>query len=240
MSHPRFLVPHPANPGDRIELDRAESKHAQVRRVAAGEVVEVLDGRGWSALATYERTRRDTAAVRIVETLPPNYRESPLHLTLAIGVLKSDRFEWAIEKTTELGVTAIRPFESTHSLGRPSAARQKRWQQIAVSAVKQCGRTVPPTIHAPVPWSEILRDTIPLRLVCSGHGEAKTIPQLAREIERPSAVSIAIGPEGGFHADEIDSALTAGFQAVTLGERILRAETAAVIAVAFCGEILRM
>lgn len=239
MSHPRFLVPHRADPGEPLELDREESKHARVRRIATGEVVEVLDGRGWSALATYERTTGDAAVVRITETLPPKHRESPLDLTLAIGLLKSDRLEWAIEKVTELGVTTIRPFESTHSLAHPSAARQKRWQQIALSAVKQCGRTVPPAIPSPVQWAEILRDTTPLRLVCSEHGEAETITQLARRIERPSAVSIAIGPEGGFHADEIESALVAGFRAVTLGERILRAETAAVIMVALCGELFR-
>jgi 16S rRNA (uracil1498-N3)-methyltransferase len=237
MSHPRFSVPHPAEPGERIELDREESKHARVRRVAAGELVEVLDGRGWSALARFEGTTRHPAVVRIAETLPANHRESPLDLTLAIGLFKSDRIEWAIEKTTELGVTAIRPFESTHSLGRPSAARRKRWQQIALSAVKQCGRTIPPTIHPPTTWAEILADPAPVRLLCCEHDEAQPFSELAAAIERPSAMTVVVGPEGGFHIDEIRAALAAGYRAVTLGERILRAETAAVTAVALCEQM---
>jgi 16S rRNA (uracil1498-N3)-methyltransferase len=238
MSHPRLFVLRSVKPGERVELDREESKHARVRRIAAGELVEVLDGTGWSALATYEPTTRNAAAVRVTEILPVNHRESPLDLTLAIGVLKSDRFDWVIEKTTELGVTAIQPFESTHSLAHPSAARQQRWQQIALSAVKQCGRTVPPTIRPPVAWAEILAAQTPLRFLCSEHGQAEPLTQLARQSQQPPAVSIVVGPEGGFHPGEIESALAAGYRTVTLGERILRAETAAIAAVALCEELL--
>jgi 16S rRNA (uracil1498-N3)-methyltransferase len=199
-------------------------------------VVEVLDGRGWSALATFEQTTRHTAVVRVTKLLPAKYRESPLDLTLAIGVLKSNRFDWAIEKTTELGVTRIRPFESTHSLARPSAARQKRWQQIALSAVKQCGRTVPPTIDPPTTWAEILADPTPFRLLCAEQGNTTSLADLARRIEPPGSLSLVVGPEGGFHPNEIESALAAGYCPITLGERNLRAETAAVTAVALCEE----
>lgn len=237
MSHPRFFVPHCAEPGQRVELDREESKHARVRRIAVGEVVEVLDGQGWSARATFERATPKAAIVLVTETLPPKHRESPLDLTLAIGVLKSDRFEWALEKTTELGVTRIRPFESTHSLARPSAARLKRWQQIALSAVKQCGRTVPPLIDPPVGLAEILADPTPVRLLCAEQGNATSIRDLARRIETPTALTVIVGPEGGLHPNEVESALAAGYQPVNLGERILRAETAAVTAVALCEEL---
>jgi 16S rRNA (uracil1498-N3)-methyltransferase len=237
MSHPRFLVSHHAEPGERVALDRDESKHARVRRVSAGELVEVLDGHGWSALATFEGTTRHAATVRIGESLPARHRESPLDLTLAIGLLKSDRFEWAIEKTTELGVTKIRPFESIRSLGRPSAARQKRWQQIALGAVKQCGRTVPPTIHPPATWAEILGDPTPLRLLCAEHGDAEPLSEIAGRTKQPSAVSIVVGPEGGFDGSEIQAALATGYRAVTLGKRILRAETAAIAAVALCEQM---
>lgn len=239
MSHPRFFVAQPAEPGERVALDSEESKHARVRRVSTGEVVEVFDGHGWSARARFEPTTRHSASVRITEILPPMHRESPLDLTLAIGVLKSDRFDWMVEKTTELGVTTIRPFESTHSLARPSTAKQKRWQQIALGAVKQCGRTIPPKIHPPATWEEILADEAPLRLLCSEHEEVEPLPELARRIEAPNSVTVVVGPEGGLHEDEIRSALTAGYRAVSLGERILRAETAAITAVAICEEILR-
>jgi 16S rRNA (uracil1498-N3)-methyltransferase len=237
MSHPRFFVTDPAAQGDHVELDRDESKHARVRRIRVGELVEVFDGIGWSALATFEGASRRNAIVRITEILPPKHRESSLDLTLAIGVLKSDRLEWVIEKTTELGVTRIRPFASTHSLARPSATRQKRWQQVALSAVKQCGRTVAPTIHPPATWTEILADATALRLLCSEHGGAEPLTQLARRVRQPSAVSIVVGPEGGFHDDEIQSARAAGYRAVSLGERVLRAETAAITAVALCEQM---
>lgn len=207
-----------------------------MRRVSAGEVVEVLDGRGWSALASFEPSANRPALVRITETLPPMHRESSVDLTLAIGVLKSDRFEWVVEKTTELGVKTIRPFESTHSVARPSAAKQRRWQQIALGAVKQCGRSVPPTIHSPSTFSEILTDRPSLRLLCSEHGSATPFSDFARRIEQPKTVTILVGPEGGLHEDEVRSALDAGYQAISLGERILRAETAAITAVALCEE----
>jgi 16S rRNA (uracil1498-N3)-methyltransferase len=220
-----------------MEFDREESKHARVRRIAVGEVVEVLDGQGWSARATFERPTPHTSAVRVTEVLPAKHRESPLDLTLAVGVLKSDRFDWVIEKTTELGVTRIRPFASTHSLARPSDARQKRWQQIVLSAVKQCGRTVPPKIDPPATWAEILADSAPVRLLCAEQGDAPSLTDLAGRIGSPRTVTVVVGPEGGFDIHEVESALAAGYRAISLGERILRAETAAVTAVALCEEL---
>jgi 16S rRNA (uracil1498-N3)-methyltransferase len=231
MSLPRFLVGSAAADGASIELEAAEAKHARVRRVRRGEEVVVFDGRGWSAIAVVDTIGTRAVTVRIARTLPPRHAESSLDLTLAVAVLKSDRFDWVIEKATELGVTRIRPFTSRNSLAQPSSARRKRWQQIALAAAKQCGRAVPPQVHPPAPFRALLDELTGARILfAEGSGE----PTLHAGKDLTEPVSILVGPEGGFAPQELDEATAAGCRLVTLGPRILRAETAAIVAVALC------
>jgi 16S rRNA (uracil1498-N3)-methyltransferase len=231
MSVPHFLVTGPAADGASIELDRGEAKHARVRRLRRGEEVVVLDGRGWSAAAVIDTIDSRRVVVRIVRALPERRGESPLDLTLALALLKSDRFDWIVEKATELGVTRIRPFMTEHSLARPSTGRRDRWRQIALSAAKQCGRTVPPEIHPPVPFREALGDLDGVKYLFAegGPGRAPLEANVA-----VASVSVIVGPEGGFTSEEVATASAADCQVVTLGPRILRAETAAITAVALC------
>ena len=142
-----------------------ESRHARVRRLAPGDRVALFDGNGRSYIATVDQCTSRQLAVYIDEQLPPRTGESPLQLTLAIAMLKSDRFEWMIEKTTELGVGRIRPFVSEHALARPSAAKQSRWSAIALSAAKQCGRSVIPPIEAPCDFDAMLAAADPTCLL---------------------------------------------------------------------------
>jgi 16S rRNA (uracil1498-N3)-methyltransferase len=231
MSLARFLVADAAADGASIELEAAEAKHARVRRVRGGEEVVVFDGRGWSAVAVVETIGARNVTVRIQRTLPPRHAESSLDLTLAVALLKSDRFEWIIEKATEFGVTRIRPFTSRNSLAQPSSARRNRWQQIALSAAKQCGRTVPPQVHPPVPFRALL-DELTGAKVLFAEGSGEPTLHVGKNLNEP--VSILIGPEGGFTPQELDQARSANCRLVTLGPRILRAETAAIVAVALC------
>jgi 16S rRNA (uracil1498-N3)-methyltransferase len=231
-SHPaRFLIVGQRT-GDVVELDTAEARHARVRRVRPGENVVVFDGAGWSALALVETVLRERVSARIVRELRPDDGESRLDLTLAVAHLKSDRFEWMIEKAIELGVTSLVPFASKYSVARPSAARLKRWEEIAKSAVKQCGRTVFPRIAAPAELSDVLALPGP-RLFFAESGSRLTMNEAFAQVGSTSMLTAVIGPEGGFAAEEVAAAREAAI-VVSLGPRILRAETAAVSAVTLC------
>ncbi len=230
---PRFLIDGRPAPGDRLALAAEETRHAHVRRLRRGETVEVFDGSGRSYRGVVAALARDAAEITITEELPAHVGESPLELTLALAVLKNDRLEWVIEKATELGVHAIRPFTSQFSLARPSEARWTRWRQIARSAAKQCGRTVLPHIESPVAWESLLRDPSPCRLLCWEDG-GRALADLVPKDAVPQRLTLAIGPEGGFSAAEVDAARAAGWLLLHLGPRVLRADTAALAALALC------
>jgi len=238
---PRFAIDRPAAVGDVVTLTGDEAKHARVRRVAVGEAVALFDEAGHSCVAEVTGVTRDGVAVRVTAVQPANAGESPLALTLAIGLLKADKLDWVIEKATELGVARVQPFASAHTLAQPSASRQARWQQIARSAAKQSGRSIVPAVAPPCNFTDVLTAAA-TRLLLAEHGE--TVP-LAAAAVRTSVKShvdapprtplvLIVGAEGGFAAAELDTARAAGVHLITLGPRILRAETAAVAAVALC------
>lgn len=234
MSLPRFLVGRGVAEGERVDLETEEAKHACVRRLRPGEPVVLFDGAGSSWLGVVDACTRRAVAVMVTKRFPEREGESPLDLTLALAVLKADRIDWVVEKATELGVRRIRPFISQHSLARPSAARQARWRQIALSAAKQCGRTVVPRVEIPVDWDALLSEPSPRRLLFWETRDARSVCEIAAVLPPPERLTVVIGPEGGFATAEIDAARRAGCDVVGLGQRILRAETAAVAAVALC------
>ena len=225
---PRFAIDRPAAVGEVVALTGDEGKHARVRRLAVGEAVALFDEAGHSCVGEVAEIRRDGIAVRVTAVNPANAGESPLDLTLAVGLLKADKLDWVMEKATELGVSRIQPFASANTLAQPSTARQTRWQQIARSAAKQSGRSIVPTIAPPCDLDAVL-NTSATRLLLAEHGD--TVPLATIEAPRPPLL-IIVGAEGGFTTGELDAARVAGAHLVTLGPRILRAETAAVAAVA--------
>lgn len=229
---PRFLVRSAVARGDRVQLDAPQAKHLRVRRLRQGDEVVLFDGAGHSYLASVDRISRHAVEVLIVERLRDRVAESPLDLILAVAVLKADRLEWVIEKATELGVHRLRPFVSQHSLARPSPARRKRWQEIALSAAKQSGRTVVPAVEAPVDFETILAEATPRSLLFwERAGQSGDLAELGGP---PATITVIIGPEGGFADAEVEAARAAGSHIVGLGPRILRAETAAIVALTLC------
>ena len=231
---PRFLI-DAKGPGDgRVDLDASEVRHAHVRRLRSGDPVELFDGAGSSWIGHIGRVGRQTVSVEVDGALATGEGESPLAITLAMAALKADRFDWVIEKATELGVHTIVPFISRFSLARPSDSRQARWQQIAVSASKQCGRSVVPVVERPASWEELLARPPGFRLLFWEGERGGGLRELADATAVPSAVMIVIGPEGGLSTDEAQAARTAGCHVVGMGRRILRAETAAISTVALC------
>jgi 16S rRNA (uracil1498-N3)-methyltransferase len=162
-------------------------------------------------------------------------------ITLVLAIFKFDRMEWAIEKSTELGVSRIVPVTSRRTdshLAAASAKRVERWQRIARQASEQSRRTAPPEIAAPIKVGDALHLQAALRIVLA-ESEDRI---LLRDVVNPQATSdgivLAVGPEGGWAEDELQSFQQAGWISASLGNTILRAETAAIAATAIAASAL--
>ncbi len=226
MSRHRFLVANWTDQSDGIALPDDEAHHARVLRLRDGEEIEIFDGRGASCIAKFE----GATTVSVRQHLPTNFREAQVDVTLAVPALKKDRFEWLIEKATEVGVRRIIVFQAQRSVAKPSARRRERWAQTAVSATKQSGRTIVPDIEEAKDLSTALARDQAERILLHESGE---YPPLAQVLATATgSVLLAIGPEGGFSDEEVAAALEQPVTVASLGTRILRAETAAITAVA--------
>ncbi len=220
MSVVRVLVDAIPLPGEKLVLSSEEAHHLRVRRVVPGEEVLILDGRGREA-----RGRLMVSGVlKIQEVDLVLEREHSVRLTLYVAVLKGDKMALVIQKATELGVAEIVPLLTRRSLPRPPSSRIDRWNTIAKEALKQCGGTVLPRIYFPQPL-EIVEG--PGWVLWEGERER----ELPRGIPGPLG-ALVVGPEGGWEDEEIDLLKERGFLPVTLGLRVLRAETAAVVGTA--------
>ena len=233
MPH-RFFAPALAADSSVIDLPGDEADHARrVLRLACGDLVEVFDGRGRQVRARVEEVDRGAVRVRILEPSPPA-RETAVRYTLAQALLKGDAMDDVVRDATMLGVWAVQPLVTDRaipSLRGGASNRVARWQRIAVSSVKQCGRAVVPEIRPPLALAAWLaEDAAPggrLMFVAPGIGGGAPLQDVSAQ-QRPVAASILIGPEGGWSPTEIAQAGQAGVSLVTLGPRVLRAERAAV------------
>lgn len=223
----RLLMPGaPLAPGV-LEVPAATAHHARVARVGVGEPVEVLDLAGTVAIGRLVAWEGRSCRLAI-ERLEHGRGEPPEPVVLGLGVLAGGAFDWAVEKATELGATAIVPLLTARVQGRRHDARVERWRRIAIAAVAQCGRTRAPVVTAPSPIAEF----------CAGKDGARLLALFGAALPQPplatggSGLRVLVGPEGGLTEAEIASAVTAGFGGLPLGPRTLRAETAAVAALA--------
>jgi 16S rRNA (uracil1498-N3)-methyltransferase len=228
----RFHVPEAA-PGARVSLPEWSAHHARdVLRLRSGDAVRVFDGEGHEFEATLDSVTRKGVEARLGSSVPAR-RESPLALVLAVSPLKGDRMELVIQKATELGVAEIWPVVTvrTDAAARPAlrGTRHERWDKVASGAAEQCGRAVVPRLAPTMTLQECLaRPFDGARLLFL---ETEGPPPLASFAPRPERLLLLIGPAGGFEASEVERLLAGGFRAVSLGPRVLRAETAAVAAV---------
>lgn len=217
-------------------LRGAEAAHlGRVLRATPGMRAEVVAGENlW--LAEIREVLEEEIAFTLLEQIPA---ESALPLTLLLAVFKFDRFEWAVEKATELGVARIVPLVARRTekhLAQAAAARVERWRRIAHEAAKQSRRADLPVIDDPLRLQDALaRETHGTRLLLA---EREHTVLLTDALNTQEPVTLAIGPEGGWTEDEELSFRTAGWHGVSLGPRILRAETAAIAAVAIAGSSL--
>ena len=232
---PRFHCPVALAAGQPLDLPAGAARHVQVLRLQPGGHITLFNGEGGEFDAVVERMGRSDVSVR-VETHHAVEREAARAVHLAAVMPANERMDWLVEKATELGAASIQPLVAERSVLRLSGERalkkQAHWQAVAVAACEQCGRNrVPP-----------VREVVDLRTwLASGGGPAASRLLLSlRDGTRPlgeagggsGAVLFLSGPEGGFTESEEDGALAAGFQPVTLGPRVLRAETAALAALA--------
>jgi 16S rRNA (uracil1498-N3)-methyltransferase len=229
----RVYVDAALSPGIRLELPAAAGVHlAKVLRVRTGDELLVFAGDGFEFPASVESVRGTRVAVAIGEARAVD-RESPLAVTLVQCIPRADRMDVIVQKATELGVARIVPVQSRRGVVRLEAAQAQakaaHWRAITVSACEQCGRNRLPAIEAPRRLIDYL-GTLPAggtRLLLEPGAEARQAAPIGGE------VTIAIGPEGGLDDEEIEAFRLAGFEAMSLGPRVLRTETAAIAALAW-------
>ncbi len=225
--------------GNRARLSPAESHYLQhVLRLSPGSTLELFDGQGHSYRAVL-RCLQPSAEAEILEACPePQPGESPLRLVLVQALIRADPFEWVLQKGTELGVHAFFPLHGRHCEIHPGSPesqknRQLRWEKIVQAAARQCRRSAVPIVHPVADFSSLkdraLSDPATLRMALLEEG-GRPFTDLPA-LPEPPAVQLWIGPEGGWSADEAAFLRSSCFP-LSLGPRVLRAETAAVAAAA--------
>ena len=231
MTRRRFFAPPSAfNFSKRIvTLTADEARHLrEVLRLKTGDDVQVFDGAGREFRAVVSQARREFAELEIKDEIESPRPESPLQLTLAVALLKGEKFDLVVQKGTELGVNRFIPLVTRYADIKlrdeaDAAKRVTRWQRIALEAAKQCGRSVVPEITQPVPFASAISENSCL-MFSEREGQA-----LNTDL-RMDFVTAVVGSEGGWSDEELDQAKAAEIPIVTLGGRVLRAETAAIAA----------
>jgi len=231
----RFFIDAPLSLGQH-ELPEAQAHYiGRVLRHAAGDAVQLFDGSGQEYRGELIEVGKKAVRVELREQLA-GQAESPLRIHLGQGLSRGERMDWAIQKATELGVGEITPIVSERCEVRLKDERADKrlahWRQVAISACEQCGRSVLPLIHPPISLAEWQANVqAELKLVL--HPVAAPLESHAR----PQSLAFLIGPEGGLSEAEVEQARAAGFHAARLGPRVLRTETAPVVALAVAQQL---
>jgi 16S rRNA (uracil1498-N3)-methyltransferase len=241
MTRRRFFAPRNAFSWHQrsISLSSDEARYLrETLRLKAGDEVYVFDGEGKEFQCTIEESRRNSARLSVVKEVAATRQESPLDLTLAVALLKGEKFDLVVQKATELGVTQIVPVITKLADIRlreqsDAAKRVARWQRIAMEAAKQSGRAVVPTVLEPQSFDAMIQasSNSTVRLMFTerdGQSFVETREQLSANV---AAITALIGSEGGWTDQELEMARDAGWFLVTLGGRTLRAETAGIAVV---------
>lgn len=241
--------------GEEFDLDADIAKKlVRVLRLSSGETFLGFDGRGreWECALTFvEAQKKPAARAIVIEEIEAAASESKLHLSVAQAIPKGDKMELVLQKGTELGVREFWPFESERTVKRVAmdeddsaraTARGQRWRKIVEAAAMQCGRADVPIVHAIADFSTVVGEgtnrgrcfmldenpnALSLREILKSDGaHAGSTPST----DTPTAIMLLIGPEGGWTQNERDWAERYGVEAISLGKRILRTETAALVA----------
>lgn len=216
-----------------VTLNREETLHlARVLRLGVGARVEVCDGQGGNFVARVATLENRGATLRILEKLDP-WGESPLPLTLGIGLAKGEALDEVIRQATEMGVNQIFPFMSERSERLPPERveqRRERWERLTRESVKSCQRSLLPRIELPQDFATALQGPEEFKLIFWEEERGGGLYSFLKR-PRPRDVRILVGPEGGFSSSEAALARAAGFHVASLGPRRLKVATAALAAI---------
>jgi len=227
MTRRRFHAPPSAFTDQTVNLTADEARHLRdVLRLKAGDEVYVFDGRGREFRCTVVKITRAAAELRSEGEVEPAKPESQLQLNLCVALLKGEKFDLVVQKASELGVHRVTPlitrYADIHLRDEADAAKRvARWQRIALEAAKQSGRAFVPEISLPVGFASVKADGLGVMFSERGGESLENLPA-------SGAITALIGSEGGWSDEEIESARARDFHVITLGGRILRAETAAI------------
>jgi 16S rRNA (uracil1498-N3)-methyltransferase len=246
----RLFVTPDADDPDRATLDAPTTRHLRALRLVPGDTLCAIVAPRVERAATVQSLQRDRAVLSLHETLQPQERDPRYARVLAIALGDLARMDVVIEKATELGVTAVQPFVAARSQARSLApTRGERWERIARSACEQCGRTVAPEIRACIGFEQLLGAVLASEgttwllepsVAAPENADARTVSSqsaMAHSSSVPAlaagdALTIVVGPEGGFDPGEAERLRASGARPLTLGPRVLRFETAAIAALA--------
>lgn len=228
----RYFAEHPIET-DRVVLGPPEGHHlARVMRVAPGDAITLFDGSGAEFEAIVERVARDQVELAITRRTEID-RELPLCMTLAVALPKGDRQKWLVEKCVELGVAELVPLRTERGVAQPADSALARLRRSVIESSKQCGRNRLMQIADAQKWIDYAPTVAADRLRLIAHpSDARPLADLWRTsstctgADPTRGVFLAVGPEGGFTDSEVARATSCGWQAVELGRRILRVETA--------------
>jgi len=251
MTRRRFYAPPEAFAPDAksVTLSAEETRHLRdVLRLKSGDEVYVFDGAGREVRGQVQNITRDSTEVSVGSEVEPARAESPLNLALAVALLKGEKFDFVVQKATELGVARLIPLMTARAdvkIRRNDDAERKliRWRRITLEATKQCGRARLMDIENPIAFDHFVRRPKGdgLSLMFSERGGTSLAPAVKEADARLDSVTALVGSEGGWTDEEIDQALGTDWKIVTLGGRILRAETASIVIAALlqhrCGDL---
>ena len=238
----RFYAPDAEKTGDLVTLPDEEGEHlVRVLRLKAGAAVRVFNGRGHEFDALVSKAGKSDVHVAIGHAREPAAIEARVAVTLAQSVLKGDKMDDVVRDAVMMGVTCVQPIVAARSevtlTSLQRGRRQERWQRIAVSSAKQCGRATVPPILEPCAFETVAAALAAITLPGPGlmfvepSASAGTVALSELDAAAPRETTVIIGPEGGWTAEEIDHA-SASCRLISLGERTLRADAMAVVALA--------
>ena len=222
----RFYAPKENIKNSKIKLDADETRHLRdVLRFKEGEKVQVFDGENAEFLCVIETINKRETVLDIIEEIKPSIPKSNLDLTLAVAILKGDKFDLAIQKAVELGVTKFVPLNTKRCdvKLKNSDKKVERWRKIIIESSKQCGRADLMEIVETNEFTEFVKSANGTQILFSENGGAGF-----DEISESKKITALIGSEGGWEESEIEFARENDFQIITFGGRILRAETAVI------------
>lgn len=230
---PRFYLPPEAwTTGPALTGD--EARHlSQVLRTRAGETITVFDGLGRRANAKVLQVSRDRVPLELGEVLPPKVLKP--RITLAQAIPKGKNMDLIVQKAVELGVSAIQPLVTANTIVQPGEGKSEKWRRVALEACKQCGQDTLPTVADPLPfgrWISAAAGSSDLKLFASLASGAQSFKKILRGNPAAESITFLVGPEGDFTAEETQCAIDQQFIPISLGDIVLRVETASIFGIA--------